>query len=68
MTRPIAPDYGQTFLLPPCLEDWVPSNHPARFIREFVDQQDLQVLGFKIPQALEGRPPYAPSLLLKIWL
>jgi transposase len=68
MTRPIAPDYGQTFLLTPCLEDWVPSDHPARFIREFVDQQDLQVLGFKIPQALEGRPPYAPSLLLKIWL
>src|SRR5580658_10227127 len=25
-------------------------------------------LGFVIPSASEGRPPYAPSLLLKIWL
>ena len=33
-----------------------------------VDQLDLGQLGFAMPQATEGRPPYAPSLLLKIWL
>lgn len=65
--RPIAPDYRQQFLLPPCLEDWVPADHPARFIREFVDQLDLVGLEFRQP-ATEGRPPYATSLLLKIWL
>ncbi len=68
MAEPIAPDYGQQFLLPPALEDWVPKDHPVRFIREFVDQQDLGKLGFAMPLSLEGRPPYAPSLLLKIWL
>jgi len=68
MANPIAPDYGQQFLLPPALEDWVSKDHPARFIREFVDQQELAELGFAMPRASEGRPPYAPSLLLKIWL
>jgi transposase len=68
MAQPIAPDYGQQFLLPPALEDWVPKDHPVRFLREFVDQQDLGKLGFAMPVCLDGRPPYAPSLLLKVWL
>src|SRR3989440_2297731 len=68
MAQPIAPDYGQQFLFPPALEDWVPKDHPVRFIREFVDQQVLGRLGFAMPNSLEGRPPYAPGLLLKIWL
>jgi|SRR5215475_2350697 len=68
MAQPIAPDYGQQFLLPPALEDWIPKDHPVRFIREFVDQQDLAGLGFAMPISKEGRPPYAVSLLLKIWL
>ena len=68
MAQPIAPDYGQQFLFPPALEDWIPSDHPARFLREFVDQLNLSTLGFAMPVAVEGRPPYAPSLLLKIWL
>jgi transposase len=68
MAQPMSPDYGQQFLFPPALEDWVPADHPARFIREFVEQLELPALGFAIPTAVEGRPPYAPSLLLKIWL
>jgi transposase/ribosomal protein L18 len=68
MAQPIAPDYGQQFLFPPALEDWVPADHPARFLREFVEQLDLPALGFAMPVAVDGRPPYHPSLLLKIWL
>ena len=68
MAQPIAPDYGQQFLFPPALEDRVPADHPARFLREFVEQLDLPALGFAMPVAVEGRPPYHPSLLLKIWL
>lgn len=68
MARFKEPDYGQQFLLPPALEDWVPADHPARFLREFVDQLDLKKMAFVVPDGLDGRPPYAPSLLLKIWL
>jgi len=68
MSQPIAPDYGQQFLFPPALEDWVAADHPARFLREFVDQLDLRGLGFSMPETVEGRPPYHASLLLKIWL
>lgn len=68
MAQPITPDYGQQFLFPPALEDWVAPDHPARFLREFVDQLDLPALNFAMPTATEGRPPYHPSLLLKIWL
>ncbi len=68
MAQPIAPDYGQQFLFPPALEDWVPADHPARFLREFVDQLDLAQLKFALPATDQGRPPYAASLLLKIWL
>jgi transposase len=68
MAQPIAPDYGQQFLFPPALEDWVSADHPVRFLREFVEQLDLPALHFALPAGDEGRPPYAPSLLLKIWL
>lgn len=68
MPQAIAPDRGQQFLFPPALEDWVPADHPARFLREFVDQLDLPALGFAVPVVLDGRPPYAPGLLLVIWL
>ena len=68
MATAIAPDYGQQFIFPPALEDWVVPDHPARFLREFVEQLDLPALKFAMPSATEGRPPYHPSLLLKIWL
>jgi hypothetical protein len=44
-------------LFPPALEDWVSADHPARFLREFVDQLDLGSLGFAMPVSVEGRPP-----------
>jgi len=68
MAQPIAPDYGQQFLFPPALEDWISKDHPVRYIREFVEQQDLAALGFSMPIGNQGRPAYAPGLLLKIWL
>ncbi len=56
MTHPIRPDYTQTYLFPPSLEAFVPPDHPARFIRAFVDGLDLQKLGFYEECAGVGRP------------
>ena len=61
-------DYSERYLFPPSLEDWVGADHPARFVREFVDALDLKELGFKQREAEEGRPNYAAELLLKVWL
>lgn len=51
------------------LEQQVAADNPVRIIDSFVNKLDLQKLGFS--QAMlktEGRPPYAPSLLLKLYL
>jgi transposase len=68
MAREIEADYHQILLFPPSLEDWVAADHPARFLREFVDSLDLSKLGFRERPSEEGRPAYSNSLLLKVWL
>jgi transposase len=68
MGRVLRPNYAQRFLLPPALDEWVPASHPVRFVCDFVDSLDLAELGIEEPAGEEGRPPYAPDLLLKVWL
>jgi len=68
MSNEIKADYVQEFILPPSIEDWVPEDHPVRFIREFVDSMDLEAMGFRERESEEGRPNYSNDMLLKIWL
>ena len=68
MSGQIKTDYSKIFLLPPSIEDWVEPNHPARFIREFVELLDIKGIGFKVADNEEGRPYYSSELLLKVWL
>jgi transposase len=69
MGREIRADYEQTLMFPPCVEDWVGPEHPARFMRDFVELLGpLESLGFHVPDSKVGRPPYAVDLLLKVWL
>jgi len=68
MANEMRPDYDSIHLFPPALEDWVPADHPARFIRDFVDALDLDALEFKARRSERGRPNYAPDMLLKVWL
>ena len=54
---------------PPTLDDYITADNPVRFIDAFVDQLDLQALGFKRAVANPlGRPAYAPGDLLKLYL
>lgn len=60
---------GQGSLFPPSLEELVPEDHLVRVIEAYVARLDLQQLGFsKALPNKTGRPPYAPSDLLKLYL
>jgi len=51
------------------LENQVSADNPVRLIDGFVDKLHLQKLGFtKTVYSNEGRPPYAPAVLLKLYL
>ncbi len=62
-------DRKQSMLLPESLEEYIPADHPARFVDAFVDWLDLARCGFgrAVPQDT-GRPPFAPGDLLKLYL
>ena len=51
------------------LEEQVGADNPAGQIGAFIDKLELEQLGFTntIHQS-EGRPPYAPGVLLKLYL
>ncbi|MGI6082449.1 MAG: IS5/IS1182 family transposase, partial [Limnochordia bacterium] len=40
--RPYQPK--QTLLFPPSLDDWLPEDHPARFVSDVIDQLDLSCI------------------------
>lgn len=51
------------------LEDLVSPDNAVRLIDAFIDKLDLQKLGLsKTGHKSEGRPPYAPAVLLKLYL
>jgi transposase len=62
-------DRRQATLLPESLEDYVTEDNPVRVIDVFIDELDLEALGFAgaVPEAT-GRPAYHPATLLKIYL
>jgi len=68
MGREIRAEYDQMLMFPPLVEEWVGEDHPARFIRDFVEALDLPELGFRVPSSEVGGRFYAPDLLLKVWL
>lgn len=59
----------QTALLPPAVEDYVGKHALVRVIDLYVNGLDMVALEFKHSVVLnEGRPPYAPDDLLKLYL
>ena len=67
--RPFTRD--QTYLLPPSLDDWVPTTHPVRFVAAWLDGlagDDWTALGIDLTPARQGEARYAPQALLAIWV
>ena len=61
-------DQHQSFLLPPSLDDWLPTDHTARFISEAVDEMlDLTPV-YASYERSDGAPPYDPKMMLKLLL
>lgn len=59
----------QMVLMPESLDDFVGEDNPVRVIDLFVDELDLQGLGFASAQpAVTGQPGYHPDLLLKLYI
>jgi transposase len=59
----------QSTLFPEVPDDLVRSDHPVRVIDAFVDMLEMSQLGFSRAEAeATGRPPYAPSDLLKLYV
>lgn len=59
----------QGTLFPMVLDDLVPPDHMCRVIDAFVEQLNMEKLGFERAQAAEtGRPGYDPRALLKLYL
>ena len=51
------------------LDDQVSADNPVRLIDAFIDKLQLEKLGFThTVHKSEGRPPYAPAVLLKLYL
>jgi len=62
-------DRTQSPLFPESLDDYIAEDNPVRVIDIFVDELDLQTLGFEgMDPATTGRPGYHPATLLKIYI
>ena len=60
---------SDVLLFPEAIDDYVSGDNPVRFIDAFVDNLDLEELGFSRTQpAQTGRPAYSPADLLKLYI
>src|ERR1700710_516754 len=61
-------DIDQTLLLPPSVQEFVPSGHLAHFVRDTVREAlDLSAVLDSYPQG-RGQPPYHPGMLVALLL
>src|SRR5271168_4505966 len=62
-------DRSQSTLFPEHLDDYISEDNPVRVIDVFVEELDLNQLGFEGMQPeVTGRPAYHPASLLKIYI
>jgi len=63
------PSRAEVSLLPPCIDDYVPTDALVRVVDAFVDSLDLTELGFdRTVAAATGRPGFRPGDLLRLYI
>ena len=62
-------DLNQPFLVPPCLQDWLPEDHLARFVADVTNELDLHQIYAEYERS-DGRglSAYHPLLLTRLLL
>lgn len=58
---------NQIVLFSECLDTLIEKDNPVRVIDAYIEQLDLDKLGFKMPELKTGAPPYDNKVLLKIY-
>lgn len=61
-------DRTQAVLFPQCLDDIIEQENEVRIIDLFVESIDLAQFSFHVKSSSEGRPPYHPKDLLKLYV
>ncbi len=61
-------DRTQAVLFPQSLDQIIDTDNEVRLIDLFVESLDLSQFSFHLKQAAEGRPPYHPKDLLKLYV
>ncbi|MBB5462645.1 transposase [Paraburkholderia sp. Cpub6] len=62
-------DRKQVALLPECVDGYIRQDNPVRVIDAFVDELNLDDLGFNgTTPAVTGRPSYHLGVLLRIYI
>lgn len=64
--RSYQPD--QPYLLPPRVDEWLPDDHLAYFMRDVVETLDLEAIYSSYQLSEGGRPPYEPRMMLALVL
>ena len=59
---------NQIFLFTRTIDELVDATNYVRVIDAFIENLDLEKLGFKVFELRTGQPPYRNELLLKIYL
>ncbi len=63
---PYAP--GQTLLLPPSVDEWLPAGHLAYFIGDTVDSLDLSAFHARYAGGGPRNQPFHPAMMVKVLL
>ena len=59
-------DGEQVWLMPPCLREWLPSDHLAWFVLETVERLDLSAFYGEYRADGHGRPAHDPQMMVAL--